>query len=225
MAPRKKAAASDPGDGEPQKVTPKGADAPPEDSQSVQVPVEAQEPESAADGDGEAHPPLVDDGWRRPTHPDELPPLVVTPERGDVAQQRSDAAQQFPSLRGEPEVEVAERSADNDKPSMRFVKQFVIKVVGDTEAWLAEEETHVGHKLRVLEEAIQRGLHAKGDVKFEGAEDHWDKVSKVLTYSVKTVPAAVDSKAVTTMTVSNNETTGDCPVRDALGAPSPDTSK
>jgi hypothetical protein len=204
-------------------VDPKGSDAPQDAQETVQVPVEP----TAAPTDGDGHKDVSEVDLRGPGKgrdvPDEaLPPIVVTPERGDVAQQRSDEAQQHPALRGKPEVEVAKRSADGSD-GMRYVKQFILKAVGDFDSWIQDEEAHVGHKLRTLEEALQRGLHAKGDVSFDGVEDHGDGVSKVLTYSVETVPAVVDSEVATTKTVSNNETTGDCPTRDELTAPQSDT--
>jgi hypothetical protein len=216
MTPRKKA--------EPKvDLTPKGADAPEEPQETVQVPAEPGE--TPEDGDG--HKNVSETDLRGPGHqpehkPEDMPPLTVTPERGDVAQQRSDEAQQHPALRGKPEVEVAKRSADGSD-GMRYVKQFIIKAVGDFDSWIQDEEAHVGHKLRTLEEALQRGLHAKGEVSFDGVEDHGDGVSKVLSYSVETVPAVVDSKPTTTHTVSHNETTGDCPTRDELHAPQSDT--
>jgi len=219
MAPRKKAEP----DKAPENLTPKGGDAPQEPQETVQVPVETMSTEAAGDGhvyDTETR--LRGDGQGREIPDENLPPLEVVKERGDVAMQRSDAAQQYPALRGKPELEVSERSADGSD-GMRFVKQFILKAVGEFDSWIADEEAHVGHKLRTLEEALQRGLHAKGDVSFDGVEDHGDGVSKVLTYSVETVPAVVDAEAAKTITVSNNETTGDCPTRDGLSAPQSDT--
>ena len=48
------------------------------------------------------------------------------------------------------------------------------------------------NKAAVTNEAIQRGLHPRGEASFVGAEDHPDGVSVVLTYSVETVPSSVD---------------------------------
>jgi len=214
MTPRKKTEA-------------KATQAPQEAQETVQVPVEAVETQQSGDGHKDvSEVDLRGVGHQPENKVEDMPPLEVTPERGDTAQQRSDAAQQHPALRGAPEVEVSERTADASDAGMRFVKQFVVKVVGDSQEWLQQDETHVGHKLRTLEESTQRGLHAKGEVQFDGAEDHGDGVSTILTYSVEVIPAVIDSEAATTMTVSHNEMTGDCPTRDALAEqPEPDTSK
>lgn len=98
-------------------------------------------------------------------------------------------AKQFPAKAGEPEAEVAERSADGSDGA-RHVKEFVV-MTGD---WPADGEhsAHDANKAAVANEVIQRGLHARGDVSFDGATDHADGVSTVLTYSVETVPASVD---------------------------------
>jgi len=96
-------------------------------------------------------------------------------------------AKQFPAKSGEPETEVDERSTDGSD-GMRFVKEFV--VLG--RQWGDSEEEHTANKAGVANEAIQRGLHPRGDVAFDGAEDHPDGASLTLTYSVDTVPASVD---------------------------------
>ncbi|WP_225825601.1 hypothetical protein [Streptomyces naphthomycinicus] len=94
---------------------------------------------------------------------------------------------QFPAKAGAPDVEVDERSPDGSEGT-RHVKEFVVH--GDT--WTGEEYQHEANKAAVANEAIQRGLHPRGDVSFDGAEDHPDGVSVVLTYSVETVPSSVD---------------------------------
>ncbi|WP_326779719.1 hypothetical protein OG481_02155 [Streptomyces longwoodensis] len=94
---------------------------------------------------------------------------------------------QFPAKAGAPEVEVDERSPDGVEGT-RHVKEFVVH--GDT--WTGEEYQHEANKAAVANEAIQRGLHPRGEATFDGAEDHPDGVSVVLTYSVDTVPSSVD---------------------------------
>jgi hypothetical protein len=94
---------------------------------------------------------------------------------------------QFPAKAGAPEVEVDKRSVDGSEGT-RFVKEFV--VLGRD--WTGEEYQHEANKAGVSNEAIQRGLHPRGDVSFDGAEDHPDGQSVTLTYSVDTVPASVD---------------------------------
>lgn len=96
-------------------------------------------------------------------------------------------AKQHPAKAGAPEVEVDERAADG-AIGMRFVKEFV--VLG--QQWTGEDDAHDANRAGVVNEAIQRGLHPRGDVSFDGAEGHADGVSLTLTYSVETVPASVD---------------------------------
>ncbi|WP_069769790.1 hypothetical protein [Streptomyces sp. LUP30] len=94
---------------------------------------------------------------------------------------------QFPAKVGAPAVEVDERSADGAEGT-RYVKTFVVH--GDS--WTGEEYQHEANKAAVANEAIQRGLHPRGEASFYGDEDHEDGVSVVLTYSVETVPSSVD---------------------------------
>lgn len=96
----------------------------------------------------------------------------------------------------QPEEEVASRSADGSE-GVRHVKEFV--VLG---ASFGDEDgpEHEANKLAVLQEAIQRGLHPRGDVSFDGAETQHDGVSRLLRYSVDVVPAATDSEAEQTTT-------------------------
>lgn len=91
-------------------------------------------------------------------------------------------AKQFPAKAGDVAGEVSERSAGSSDGT-RFVREFVV---------LGSGSGHAAHFLATVTEAIQRGLHPKGDVSFDGATTHGDGVSTVLTYSVETVPASVD---------------------------------
>lgn len=116
---------------------------------------------------------------------------------------------QHPAKAGEPEVEVDERSADGSD-GMRFVKEFV--VLG--RQWGDSEEEHAANKAGVANEAIQRGLHPRGDISFDGSEEHPDGLSLTLTYSVETVPASVDHQPEDTTTP-----------RDVIEAAGGDTSK
>jgi hypothetical protein len=96
----------------------------------------------------------------------------------------------------EPEAEVEKRSADGSEGT-RHVKEFV--VLGAT---LGDEDgpEHDANKIGVLQEAIQHGLHPRGDVSFDGAETLQDGVSRLLRYSVEVVPASVDSEPENTTT-------------------------
>lgn len=107
----------------------------------------------------------------------------------------STRAKQFPAKAGEPEAEVDERSADGSEGT-RHVKEFVVM----SREWADCEDAHGANKAAVANEAIQRGLHPRGDVSFDGAENHPDGQSLTLTYSVETVPASVDHHPEDTMT-------------------------
>ncbi|MFI5687896.1 hypothetical protein [Streptomyces sp. NPDC051636] len=102
---------------------------------------------------------------------------------------------QFPAKVGAPDVEVDERSPDGASGT-RHVKEFVVHSAG----WSGEEYQHEANKAAVANEAIQRGLHPRGEALFDGAEDHDDGVSVVLTYSVETVPSSVDHSPEDTTT-------------------------
>lgn len=102
---------------------------------------------------------------------------------------------QHPAKAGEPEVEVDERTADG-ADGMRFVKEFVVLA----RQWGDSEDEHTANKAGTVNEAIQRGLHPRGDVSFDGSEEHADGKSLALTYSVETVPASVDHNPQDTTT-------------------------
>jgi hypothetical protein len=105
------------------------------------------------------------------------------------------AARQFPAKAGAPDVEVDERSADGSDGT-RFVKEFVVLA----RQWGDSDGEHTANKAGVVNEAIQRGLHPRGDVSFDGAEDQPDGQSLTLPYSVETVPASVDHQPEDTTT-------------------------
>lgn len=106
-------------------------------------------------------------------------------------------AKQFPAQDGEPEVEVDERSADGAEGT-RYVKEFVVL----KSSWPSreEDEAHKANGAAVCNEAIQRGLHPRGEVSFDGAEDHPDGHSLTLAYSVQTVPSSIDDTPQDTTT-------------------------
>ncbi|GGW98731.1 hypothetical protein [Streptomyces chartreusis] len=104
-------------------------------------------------------------------------------------------AKQHPAKAGEPEVEVDERTADGAE-GMSFVKEFVVLA----SQWTDEDDAHDANKAGTVNEAIQRGLHPRGDVSFDGSVEHRDGKSLTLTYSVETVPASVDHNPADTTT-------------------------
>jgi len=99
------------------------------------------------------------------------------------------AARQFPAQAGHLHAEVEQRSTDG-ADGMRYVKEFVLMGRDWPEA--GDLYNHGGNKAAVANEAIQRGLHPRGDVRFDGAEDHPDGHSVTLAYSVDTVPSSID---------------------------------
>ncbi|MGW1949035.1 hypothetical protein ACWCRC_32525 [Streptomyces sp. NPDC001940] len=106
-------------------------------------------------------------------------------------------AEQFPAKDGEPEIEVDERSADGSG-GLRHVKEFVVL----KSTWPArdEDDAHKANAAAVANEAIQRGLHPRGEARFDGAEDHPDGHSLTLTYSVNVVPSSIDTEPAETTT-------------------------
>lgn len=103
---------------------------------------------------------------------------------------------QSPAKAGEPEIEVEERSADGSQ-GMRHVKAYTVlgHGLGDTDG-----PEHEANKAGVVQEAIQRGLHPRGDVRLDGVEEHHDGVSRTYRYSVAVVPSAVDDQPGETTT-------------------------
>ncbi|MFJ4926848.1 hypothetical protein [Streptomyces sp. NPDC088736] len=128
-----------------------------------------------------------------------------------AAAKKTTDAKQFPAKAGDSAGEVEQRSVDGSSGS-RHVKEFVVL----TASWpgSGEEAAHEANKAALVGEAIQRGLHPRGDVRFDGAEAHDDGVSTVLSYSVETVPASVDHTPQATTTP-----------RDVIEAAGGDTSK
>lgn len=104
-------------------------------------------------------------------------------------------AKQFPAKAGEPAVEVDKRSA-GDADGTRYVRDFIVLAA----RWTGEDYQHEANRSALIGEAIQRGLHPRGDVSFDGGEAHPDGVSLTLTYSVDTVPSSVDRQPQDTTT-------------------------
>lgn len=124
----------------------------------------------------------------------------------DESQAQPKRTEQFPSLQGTEEgreQEVEQRSADGSDGT-RFEKKFIVDKGAEH-----SEAQHEANKANVLEDAIQRGLHPRGEVRFDGAEDLTREPAEPgrryfplveLTYSVETIPAAVDTQPVETTT-------------------------
>ncbi|GAA1281501.1 hypothetical protein [Saccharothrix xinjiangensis] len=114
--------------------------------------------------------------------------------------------EQHPALTGTEEgqaAEVEQRSADGAEGT-RFVKVFVTDPGAEH-----NEPQHEANRAAVLNEAIQRGLHPRGEVRYEGSKDVTPEPKEPgrrtfprveLTYSVDTIPAVVDHKPAETTT-------------------------
>lgn len=117
-----------------------------------------------------------------------------------VVEDTSGLRNQHPALHGDPEGEVAKRSADGSS-GMTFHKVFVLGS-GITDD--AEHPQHLANLAGTLQEAINRGLHPKGEPKLvsvnHGQPDRRGAVSSWCKYTVDVEPAVTDTKAHTTET-------------------------
>lgn len=106
----------------------------------------------------------------------------------------------------DPEREIALRSGHCDaERSDRFVRVFPVNTghLGSD-----DENMHKRNSVAVVQEAIQQGLHPRGEVSFDGVVDQdpsepgYDARYPLshLTYSVECVPAGVDPDASETTT-------------------------
>lgn len=169
---------------------------PPAQPESTGQPTpEAPEPGTAADPAG--------------THDEHVQPAPPAPVEVAATATNPDsnpAQVQFPSLAGKPDVEVVERSADQDQPSSDYQKVFVVGP--PTPNWVppsGDHEWHTANKAAVLNEAVNRGLHPTAEASYVGYTVHPDGVSRCLRYAVPVVPAAVDPDASTTVVPAHSE--------------------
>lgn len=147
----------------------------------------------------------------------------------DESQAQPKRTEQFPSLKGTEEgreEEVEQRSADGSEGT-RFEKKFICDAGAEN-----SEPQHEANRANVLEDAIQRGLHPRGEVRFDGAKDITSEPAEPgrryfplveLTYSVETIPAVVDTQPVETTTprdqiVSDDGSTSTPTSKPAAGA-------
>lgn len=113
-----------------------------------------------------------------------------TPKVADVVDD------QFPSLAGRNDVEVAKRSQDvSASTSNSFKKVFVLtKRVWEGFDQASKDIQHENNVLATRNFLINQGLRPLDDGKFVGAEDHEDGASINLTYSVGVEAAAISDK-------------------------------
>ena len=132
------------------------------------------------------------------TDPDTV--TLPTRETDDREPQTGSAREQFPAAFDAPETEVAHRSADGSF-GLAWHKTFI--VLGEFDA---DHPIHADNQVRVYEEALQRGMHPKGDAKLietEQIREVRGQVSSALTYAVDVVPAVVDHAAPETVTAGS----------------------
>jgi hypothetical protein len=112
-------------------------------------------------------------------------------------------AEQHPALAGDVAGEVAARSADGSDGTS-FRKTFVL--AGDFPK--ADHPQHEANVVGVLQEALHRGLHPKGEPKLTTVKttepDRRGHVSTYCTYEVLVEPAITDTEAHTTVTPSSS---------------------
>lgn len=110
---------------------------------------------------------------------------------------------QFPSLDGDPEAEVAQRT-EPDTDGNWFRKVFTVHNRSYTKGIDGRHPFHLDNFVSVLQAALQQGLHPKGAPELEAEADHpTDGKSTNLTYRVPVVPAVADVHPETTVTPSN----------------------
>lgn len=114
------------------------------------------------------------------------------------------SADQHPALHDDPEGEVASRSADGSD-GMTFKKTFAM--AGPAEI-PSDHPCHEDNAGRVLEEALQRGLHPKAKARLLGTEvtevSRRGVVTTACTYGVEVEPSITDTEAHTTVTPSSD---------------------
>ncbi len=127
---------------------------------------------------------------------------TTEPTQGEVTDPRFEGetaeesiGEQFPSVVGYPEVEIAERSADALDPtsSVREKDYVVLKSEYDI-ATTTDEGKKDFHQRNIDAERqalISQGLRPTGDGEFAGEEKHPDGLSVILHYTIPVKPAAV----------------------------------
>lgn len=109
-------------------------------------------------------------------------------------------SRQFPSLHGDPDGEVAQRSPDGGVGDV-FRRVFTVPDRSHTPGLPIDHESHLSRLTETVADAVRRGLHPKGDPEFDGETPHPTAPNNTnLTYSVHVVPAAVDNDPTTTAT-------------------------
>lgn len=107
---------------------------------------------------------------------------------------------QFPSLDGQPETEIAQRT-EAATGGRWYRRVFTVHNRAHTRGLPADHESHRPNMSGTLQSALQQGLHPKGLPELESETDHpSDRNSTDLTYRVLVVPAVTDEEPETTVT-------------------------
>jgi hypothetical protein len=93
--------------------------------------------------------------------------------------------------------EINARTTDGPQDG-RFHRDFVVPARG----WNDDDSAHEANKVSVLQQALHRGLHPRGDVSYDGQSEHPDGRSLVLSYSVDVLLASDDDRPADTNTPS-----------------------
>lgn len=122
----------------------------------------------------------------------------------------SDVTEQFPAVDGTEEglhTEVAQRAVDGADEDM-WHKVFRVGRIGVTE----DDPIHRQNAVAVVQEAVQRGLHPRGDVYLVAIEETDEPLNASgsrrmrhtdLRYAVQVVPASIDTEPGETTTAQD----------------------
>lgn len=111
---------------------------------------------------------------------------------------------QFPSLDGDLEAEVAQRT-EPDTDGSWFRRVFTVHNRAHTTGLPEDHEIHAANRTAVIQQALQQGLHPKAQPELESEEPcPSDPANHTnLTYRVQVVPAVADTDPWSTVTPSN----------------------
>lgn len=125
-----------------------------------------------------------------------LPPAPDQPTTQDYT------GGQFPSLDGNVSGEIAQRQVEKHDDGF-FAKIFSVHNRSHTSGLDADHEYHRRNMVAVIQDALQRGLHPKGEPELVGERPHpSDPDTTDLEYRVQVVPAIVDHEPGLTATPS-----------------------
>lgn len=111
---------------------------------------------------------------------------------------------QFPSLDGDLEAEVAQRTEPETEGSW-FRKVFTVHNRAHTVGLDLDHPVHQANAVAVLQSALQQGLHPKSQPVLESEQPNASDPARHtdLTYRVHVVPAVADTDPFSTCTPSN----------------------